>query len=465
MRFLRIGIVLRVAAGLVLIALVAAAGGGPGSASSTATPAGTVTVVASWTGQEGADFQQVLAKFTEKTHIAVNYTGTRALDQLLQSDIQQGNPPDVAILPSPGTLLSYEELGRLHPLDTGLTKQQIVADYGSEWLNIMELGTTQIYTLPVKTGLQNMIWYNTKQLAGLSVPGKTQPPSWADLTSLEDEITAHGGTPWCLGLDSPPVSGWLGTDWIGDILLHQSGISAYQRWVDGTLPWTSNQVETAWRTWGSLVAGPGQVHGGSMGALVSAWDTAGESMFGSSPSCSLQYVPSFITVGYGTEFPGHLQPGSDYNFFPSPMTGLPDTTSTTGSDAWSVSADLLGLFNDTPSARSLVQFLAGEEAQQIWPGIPAGGATSADRQVPFSVYPDPVDAAVAEIMANPSATLCFDAPDLMPATMQNAFYQAVMEYLQNPGELMNILQRLDQVRQAAYKAAFTTAQPTFTCGT
>lgn len=468
MRFPSIGIALRIAGGLLLIALVALAGGAPGTAAGSQESAGTVSVVASWTGQEGKDFSKVLQQFRKQTGITVNYTGTRALDQLLQSDIQQGNPPDLAILPSPGALLFYQQSGYLYPLDKVLTEPEIAA-YGGQWRNIMELGTKSVYTLPVKADLQNVVWYNPKQLAGDSVPGETKPTSWASLTSLEHAITAKGGTPWCLGLDSPPTSGWLGTDWISDILLHQSGMTVYQEWADGTLPWTSPKVEAAWKAWGSLVTGSGHVNGGSLGALVTNWADAGEPMFAKPASCSLQYVPSFITVAYGG-FPGRLKPGSGYDFFPSPMTGLPDTTSTTAKDAWNVSADLLGMFNDTPDARQLVQYLAGQDAQKIWPEIPAGGATSANQKVlsgaypDKSVYPDKVDAAVAQIMTNPDATLCFNASDLMPPTMQNAFYQAVMEYLSNPGDPTPILQRLEKIRPTVYKSAFTTP-PAFTCGT
>jgi alpha-glucoside transport system substrate-binding protein len=463
MRYPAIGIALRIASGLVLIALVVAAGGRPGPAPNSPAPAGTVTVVASWTDQEQADFEKVLQPFEHNTGIKVTYTGTRALDQLLQSDIQQGNPPDLAILPSPGTLLSYQQHGYLYPLDKVLSQQEIAADYGPQWLNIMKLGSTSLYTLPVKADLQNIVWYNPKQLRGDSVPDQTQPPSWASLTALEGEITAKGGTPWCLGLDSPPTSGWLGTDWIGDILLHQSGTSAYQAWADGTLPWTSPRVQAAWQAWGSLVAGSGQVNGGSTGALVTSWSGAGEPMFDKSPGCSLQYVPSFVTVDY-QGFNGQPQPGTGYDFFPSPMTGLPNATPQASSDAWDVSADLLGMFHYTPDAQKLVQYLASESAQRIWPGIPAGGATSADSQVPISTYPDQVDAAIAGIMTKPHERLCFNASDLMPATMQNAFYQAVMEYLQNPSELTEILRRLERIRQDAYQEAFV-HQPRFTCGT
>lgn len=188
-------------------------------------------------------------------------------------------------------------------------------------------------------------------------------------------------------------------------------------------------------------------------------------MFAASPGCYLQYVPSFITVAY-QGFPGNPQPGTGYDFFPAPMTGLPDATATASGDTWDVSADLLGMFSHTQAAQLLVKYLASESAQRIWPGIPAGGAISANRQVPLAAYPDRVDAAIAGIMRNPRETLCFNASDLMPATLQEAFYQAAMDYLQSPGpsELTTILNRLERVREAAYPEAYV-SQPTFACGT
>jgi alpha-glucoside transport system substrate-binding protein len=42
--------------------------------------------------------------------------------------------------------------------------------------------------------------------------------------------------------------------------------------------------------------------------------------------------------------------------------------------------------------------------------------------------------------------LCFDAADLMPATMRNAFYRAVLEYLSDPTQLDQLLKELDGVR-------------------
>lgn len=454
------GIAWRVAAGLAVaaLALVASFFGSPRPAAVGEQQTTAVTIVATWSGQEETDFYRVLTAFHDyalrayHVDVRVTYTGTRAIDQLVQSDVQQGNPPDIAILSSPGELLSYRDQGYLQPLDAALPDSgALQADYGPMWLGVMRLGTPDVYTLPVKANLHNLVWYNPESWPGVRMPGEVSAPTWRELTHLAGEHP--GAPPWCLGLDSPPTSGWIGTDWIGDIMLHQSGEETYQRWAAGTLPWTSAPVRDAWTAWGSLVAGSGDVYGGSGYALLTGWDQAGIPLFGAHPRCYLEHVPSFTTVEFGSGadgYPAGLKAGVDYNFFPLPMTGIPGTAPGARNGAWDVSADLLAMFKDSrhpEAARMLVQFLASARGQGIWPGIKDGGASSADRQVQASAYPDPPDAAIAGIVTNPRTTLCYNASDLMPVTVQDAFYQGVLEYLQNPGQLMGILARIDHVRR------------------
>jgi hypothetical protein len=72
-----------------------------------------------------------------------------------------------------------------------------------------------------------------------------------------------------------------------------------------------------------------------------------------------------------------------------------------------------------------------------------------NRLVPLTDYPDSVSQDLAENLTR-AADVRFDASDSMPQTMGNAFYSAVLEYLDSPGQLNLILHGLDQVRKAAY---------------
>ena len=72
-----------------------------------------------------------------------------------------------------------------------------------------------------------------------------------------------------------------------------------------------------------------------------------------------------------------------------------------------------------------------------------------NRLVPLGDYPDPVSRDLANNLTH-AVDIRFDASDSMPQVMQNAFYGAVLEYLDSPGQLNVILRGLDQVRKSAY---------------
>jgi alpha-glucoside transport system substrate-binding protein len=66
-----------------------------------------------------------------------------------------------------------------------------------------------------------------------------------------------------------------------------------------------------------------------------------------------------------------------------------------------------------------------------------------DRRV--TDYPNPLVAREAVILT--SAThFRFDASDLMPAAINEAFWRAILDYTAHPDQLEPILQRLEQLR-------------------
>lgn len=397
-----------------LLVLILVLAGLPACASSGS--AGTVQVLASWTGGEEKSFRAVLDAFEAEENIRVEYVGTRAVGQVLQSDVQQGSPPDIAVLPSPGELASYARDGYLVPLDDIVEERG--DEYSGQWLQLEKAATRHRFAVAVKADLKSMIWYNPRVMTG---PKPT----------TGEELLALGAEQWCLGMGAPPDSGWPGTDWIEDVLLHQAGPKAYRDWASGKLEWTSDAVRQAWTTWRQLLPS-----NRAKSALLTDFGDAGRPMFAQPPGCRLDHQASFIMGTYRGD--GH-EAGRDFDFFPFPAFGSQPP-------AWVVSADLAAMFNDTPQARKLISFLASERAQRIWPQN--GGAFSVNRKVGQSVYGDAVSKKVADALTTAS-TLCFDASDMMPTTVRAAFYRAVLEYLDDPNRLEALLGKLETVRRNA----------------
>jgi alpha-glucoside transport system substrate-binding protein len=423
----------------------------------------TLEVIGNWTGTEATDFGKVLDGFHQATGCTALYHGSQSLDQELQADVQQGDPPDLAMLSSPGELQFYADQGDLRgfPLD-----DNEIAAYPSQWrvleeqLRPRDSDPTLQYAIVFKADLKSAVWYDPEAMRALGPRWTGPPTSWAGLTALSSAIGAAGKTPWCLGMEATPNSGWPGTDWIEDILLHQSGVSAYQDWANGRLSWLSAPVQNAWNAWGALLSAQHTIPddpaaGAAQDPLLTNFAAAGTPMFGSPPGCYLDHKASFVMSSYqSVALPGggNPQPAADYAFFPFPSFGGADTA---GEE---VSADIGTVFRSSQPADQLIAYLASTDAQRIWPGI--GSAFSVDSEVALSDYADPEKRQVATMLTRTTDALCFDASDLMPPAMSTAFTQAVLRYLIDPGSLPDLLAGLDQVRAQAYGANTRT----YTCG-
>ncbi|HKS48440.1 MAG TPA: extracellular solute-binding protein [Amycolatopsis sp.] len=283
-----------------------------------------VSVIATWTGQEGQNFLKILAGFTAKTGILVNYQGTRAVDQVLASDVEKNTPPDIAILSRPNDLARYQRSGALKALDELTGQARETADR-EPWQ--AKDGQNRLYTVAVKADLKSRIWYRAAE------PPSSLPGTWADLAALATRTP--GRSAWCLGLGSLSTTGWPGADWVEDVLLHQSGPDVYRAWASGALDWRSPPVLAAWRTWGSIVIG--QIQGGDIAALLTDFGDA------TRQNCGLVHQAA--------------DPGPGFVELPFPGS-VPNVAVVAG--------DAAGRFTTNPAARELIRYLA-EEGQQINP--------------------------------------------------------------------------------------------------
>jgi alpha-glucoside transport system substrate-binding protein len=404
-------------------------GGSPEPGGSAAPPsvapggAGTVTVIGTWGGAEQESFLAMVKPWEDETGNRVSFTGTRDLNAVLTTGIASGILPDLAGLPGPGQMIEYANAGALKPLDDVLD----IETYRSETAPaFVELGTVNdaIHGVFIKSALKGLIWYNPANFTG------DAPTSW-DAVMATDKGNAENL--WCVGFESAATSGWPGSDWIEDFLLRQSGPEVYDAWVAGTHKWTSPEVRAAFEAFGQVLA---DTYGGADTINSTNFGTAGNPLFTDPPGCLFHHQASFITDFFVDQ--GGAAEG-DFDFFP-----MPDIN-TQYAGAFTGAGDLFGMFNDTPEARSLLAYLVTAEAQQIW--VDRGGALSGNLSV--TEYPDEVSGRSAEILGS-AEIFRFDGGDLMPNQMQTAFFSAMVDFAQNPGNLDSILAELDSVQESAY---------------
>jgi alpha-glucoside transport system substrate-binding protein len=397
---------------------------------------GTVSVLATWGGEELDNFMAMIAPFEEQTGITIEFEGTRDLNAVLTTRIEGGNPPDLAGLPGPGQLIEYAEAGHLVPLDEILDMDKMRAEYDEGFLNLATVDNN-LYGIFIKAAVKSLVWYNPN---AFDAAGYEVPTTWDELNALEDQIIADGTTPWCIGLESGAASGWPGTDWIEDIMLRTAGPETYDQWWQHEIPWTDDVVRNAWETWGTVVNDPEMVYGGQPFVLSTNFGEAPFPMFEQPPNCYLHRQASFITSFITDQYPD-LVAGEDYNFFEFPPID-PDH-----GQPLLVAGDLFGMFNDTPQSRALLNYLVTADAQSIW--AERGGFLSANKTVDPAVYPDQLTRQIGEMLTQ-ATSVRFDASDLMPEAVNNAFWAGILDFVSQPDSLDSVLESIESAAQDAY---------------
>ncbi len=372
-----------------------------GSAACSSPAQDTVTIMVPWSGTEFDAFYSLVQQF-QKQHpsIKIEYLATRAQSEQLDAAVQAGHPPDLAVVPSIGTVGEY-----IHPANgrTGLARlggdgNIDPSAFVEPFRGLMTLDGG-VYVVPIKADVKSLIWYDSARSAA--------PPTTPDALRA---LSAERSDVWCLGLDSGATSGWPGADAIADLVLEKDGADAYAGWLSGTTSWSSSQVRDAWSTWYGFI----------------------RKSDGDQPTKAL-------TTPFGD---------AD---FASPSAGVP----------LQVSADFLGMFaTDNPGAKLLLDYLAEKSTQQAWVNYPGADAFSAESAVAPSAYPTPVQQRIAALLQpNAGRTLCFSIADAMQPNLAAAFYQAVTGYVAEPSalSLTTLLGELDKVRKNLTTSAVTAA--------
>jgi alpha-glucoside transport system substrate-binding protein len=420
-----------------IAASIALATGAAPACAGTAGPA-SVTILVTWTGTELTAFQDTVIRGFEASYpgTTVRVESTRALDTELDADLQEGDPPDVAALPSIGAIGQYAAQGALKPVG-GLVDP---AAYGQPWQSLIRpLRDGRVYAVPVKADVKSLIWYDPLAMRR-AVPGFRPPATLAGLQALTRQLAGAGESPWCLAVSSPPTSGWPGADWIADLILAADGPGRYQAWAGGRLPWTSPVVTEAWRQWNSLLAlgSPRSVRS------ATALTTAVGSLRPSADGCSLSHG-TLVDQG----FPASAGYGGGYAFFPFPSA----------SGAIQVSADFVGMFRATAAAEDLIRYMTSTTAQRAWVGYPGADGFSPSSEVPPGSYPSAVTRGIAALLTS-GRELCFGAADAMPPELGAAFDHAVLWDLAQPSALGTaILPGLNRVPAAPQRSPAVCGKP------
>ncbi len=390
----------------------------------------TLNVSAAWSGAEQTNFEAVLKKFSDETGAKINYTsfGDQA-STTLGTQIEGGNPPNVAVISQPALLTQLATDGNLKPLSAE-TSAEVAKNYAQSWIDLSTVNGTN-YGVWFKAANKSTIWYN-KDIYDQA--GATVPKTWDDFMKQLQVVNDSGYSGISIGADV----GWPLTDWFENVYLRTAGADMYDKLTKHEIPWTDPSVTDALNVlaqlFGSDVVEPG--------AAQRTFPESVTEVFGANPKAGTVYEGDFVAGNIKDD--GNSTVGGNALFY--------DFPSVNGSAPAVVGGgDVAVAFKDDPATQALMTYLASPDSASVW--VPNGGITSPNKNVDTSLYPDAVSKQIAEALTG-AQTFRFDMSDQTPSafggTTGQGFWQIMIDFLQNPSDVAGTQQALEDAAAAAY---------------
>jgi alpha-glucoside transport system substrate-binding protein len=378
-----------------------------------------VTILGAFGGDEEKNFNASLTKFEQESGIKIQYTSDQDFTTTIKQKVNSGDSPDIGLFPQPGGLLEFAAQGKVQPIDTFLDYDQLNRTLISGFLDAGRY-KGRVYGAPMRMAFKSIIWYPKDAYTKAGYPTKVS--SFQELqTKVIDKIKASGESPWCEGWFSDQATGWVGTDWIEQMMLDLYGPDVYDDWVAHRIPFNDPKVVKAFDEVGKIIKDDNNAFGGPKSILNTAFGEAMNPAFQSPPKCMLLRQGNFITTFLPKPVQSDLDNQVGIMVFPPWQGGYQGQAVLGG-------GDIAGLFNGgDPDAQKVMQFLTSDKFGAEW--AKAGGWLSPHKTFDVSNYPDNTTKEIAKIAADASA-LRYDGSDSMPkAVGSGTFWTEMVKWM------------------------------------
>ena len=149
----------------------------------------------------------------------------------IESEIIEGNNTeefDLAIIPNPQGVVNLGERGHLYSVSTALNEQTINDNYSK---HLQEITTSQMdevnYGIFFRLIPNSLIWYDVDKYKRLGSPNFE---SFEEMVSFSKENSSFDNPLWCIDIESGASTGWIATNWLEDLILHEYGPDIYDDW-------------------------------------------------------------------------------------------------------------------------------------------------------------------------------------------------------------------------------------------
>src|SRR5581483_6671617 len=338
-----------------------------------------------------------------------------------------GHPPDMADIAQPGTVAQFAKQGKLKPIT--YARSTMASNFAPAWL---ALGTYsgKLYALPFKAANKSVIWYSVPTF---KTAGVTPPKTFSQLLTDAKTIHASGTPAYSIG----GADGWTLTDMFENIYLRTFGAAKYNALSQHKIKWTDPSVATALKSMAKIVGDTSNIYGGTSGALQYGFNQSVTNAFASPPKAAMVFEADFVGGVITSSTKAKANTGFNTFTWPSITPGA-------NASAVEIAGDLFVTFRDNPAIRAFVNFLATGPAAEAW--AKQGGFGTGNKNVPASVYPDPITRA-SEAPILTAKSVVFDMSDNQPpafgSTSGQGEWGLFQQFLKNPSNVKGLQTQLE----------------------
>lgn len=211
----------------------------------------TVTVIGPFGGPQADAFVAELESSVSGNRVEIVYEAYEDLE--LEARVAGPNPPDLIIAPSPDRIVGLAS--ELVDLGDFVNTKSLRRDFGDHLIDVASVDGA-VLGVPIDLSLKSLVWYKP---AVFAAAGYAIPETFDELVALSDQMVTDGHVPWCNNIESGFATGWVGTDWVEDLLLGAEGPGVYDQWVDHTVLFEDPRVETAFERFQQMIDSPDYV--------------------------------------------------------------------------------------------------------------------------------------------------------------------------------------------------------------
>jgi len=333
------------------------------------------------------------------------------------------NPPDLVMVPQPGAVQGLAD----YLVDLGEFREpsKLRRDYGDHLIDLVTVDG-RVLGVPTGASLKSLVWYQPAEFAEW---GYEVPTTFTELVALSDQMVANGQTPWCAWMFSGPATGWMGTDWVEDLVLGAEGPEVYDQWVAHDVPFTDPRVEQAFDRFQMVMDTPGYVYERNLLLSEHFINNAYPLAAG---DCLMHKQGDFFAYALNWEY-------WDFAVFEFPAVTPAYADAATGA------AKYVAAITDSNEVRQLVKFLAS-------PRFGTHAIASSDTRwvlpntrFDVSLYSHDLTRSYAETVqaALEANQFRFDGSDSMPVSVNWTFWEGVRSLMDGSKTVPQVLADID----------------------